>query len=513
VTRPVWGDDPKIVQWVPTWQNRLDGRYPNGLPAPTPGDWQLAEGHYLTAVIPLEIISPQEGLTTGTSARSYYYRCYPGIPWRVPIGVLGGSWPFKYEVLQGPTGLTIGEVYGSTDYGILSWANPTTGQHTITVLVTDQEGTQDSHTWLLTVTTNMAIFVDSKVATSGNGSFSSPFKTIQDFWGSSRNDATYAGYHVYFRAGTYVTHWTWDPEWTNTGSVPWRNHKPPVLLAYPGESVHFDVKEGCFWWADSGQNDAFLRGIRWTGVGYTGTYYNQAFHRFTGCSRMTVFENEFAELAVPGQTGTNPAHLFYGGGTTENNLISHNYFDDLDCGDWNDVELYNPNGMVIEHNFTRSSNAASGARAYYLKDRCRRISIRANTASLTQNSLALGTMDDWTSSSTTPHNAEYSWNNWRTTGDLSIRVGGTSAVFGSIWIRRNTLNGGYVQFASWVTGGPVTFENNVRQYGSTEYLGTFGGTVTGLDTDLSGSSGLVDANNELTATYEANRGTHGHEVV
>jgi hypothetical protein len=64
-----------------------------------------------------------------------------------------------------------------------------------------------------------------------------------------------------------------------------------------------------------------------------------------------------------------------------------------------------------------------------------------------------------------------------------------------------------------VTGGPVTFENNVRQYGSTEYLGTFGGTVTGLDTDLSGSSGLVDANNELTATYEANRGTHGHEVV
>ena len=42
---------------------------------------------------PLEITQPQEGLTT----HSRYYKAYPGIEYKVPIGVFGGLYPFAYE--------------------------------------------------------------------------------------------------------------------------------------------------------------------------------------------------------------------------------------------------------------------------------------------------------------------------------------------------------------------------------------------------------------------------------
>ena len=41
---------------------------------------------------PLEIIQPQEGLNTN----SRYYKAYPGIEYKVPIGVFGGAFPFTY---------------------------------------------------------------------------------------------------------------------------------------------------------------------------------------------------------------------------------------------------------------------------------------------------------------------------------------------------------------------------------------------------------------------------------
>src|SRR5689334_3733291 len=79
--------------------------------------WQLAAGHYETAKIPLEIIAPRAGLTTANR----YYKTYPGIAYRVPVVVLGGAFPFKFELLTAPSGMTIGQYDGDTDYGVINW--------------------------------------------------------------------------------------------------------------------------------------------------------------------------------------------------------------------------------------------------------------------------------------------------------------------------------------------------------------------------------------------------------
>ena len=80
------------------------------------------------ATYPLEIIAPQPGL----DLNSRWYRAYPGLAYRVPVGVFGGAYPFVYSLAEHPEGMTI-----DAHSGVIDWLDPgDAGQaHAVTVEV------------------------------------------------------------------------------------------------------------------------------------------------------------------------------------------------------------------------------------------------------------------------------------------------------------------------------------------------------------------------------------------
>lgn len=316
--------------------------------------YQLQPYHYEKAKIPLEIVAPQEGLTTGTAAPSYYYRCYPGILWRVPINVLGGAWPFHYEIVTGPVGMTIGADVGDTDEAVLEWTNPTTGTHSLSVKITDQRGDTDTHSWSLEVTTSNALFV-STTGNNGNAGTSpaAPFLDMQGWWttgAGARDDATYDNYHVYYRTGTYYTGWDWDTS-NNLGQMKMRS-KPVVHIPYDGEAVVFDTEGdggatytgGSFYLADGPANskdDAFFGEITFQGAcsGNTTTVLDSGTHDGAGNaatlsdSTATWTTNEWVGYTLKNTTDVSQGTVTANDGTTITATLTGGTDDDWDASD------------------------------------------------------------------------------------------------------------------------------------------------------------------------------------
>lgn len=475
--------------------------------------WQLAVGHYETANLALTIVAPHGS----ASAASRYRRAYPGLAYRVPVVVSGGAWPFQYELTTAPTGMTIGETYGSTDYGVISWPSPVAGTYTVAARVTDQQGATATATWTLTVTTASTIFVDATAAPGGTGTIGSPFASIQDFWGSDRNSTTYAGYHVYFKNGTYTTAPNWDSVWyaaggDNTSQIPWRDSKPPVLLAYPGHAPIIDTTLAGFHANTTGAPDMFIGGITFVGMGASSGYGHQATWRLYGnSSRSVFFENTFESQAGPAASGQNPSHVFLDGvsdigivGNTINNLTGASGGSSMFMS-----ETYNTSRVVFEN------NTISGVDQYsiviYPKNGNQTMTIRRNTG-IASNAGRFVRIDTYGASS----DIEICWNNWKSTG-LAVGTGlQTNALSGAIYDYRNTYQAAYSLMETTASGAWNATRNVVVHNGTyTQGYGLSGSAVTITRTELlAATSGLVDSTGALTGTDRTTYlGVRGYEVA
>ena len=223
------------------------------------GGWQLPAGHYEPQKYALEIIQPQQGLTT----TNRYYKAYPdptgalGIEYNVRINVIGGSYPYYFE-LTGPTGMVI-----DSNTGVITWSTPTeTGSpHSIAVDVYDQDQnrvTPVQVAWQLTVTTTGFLFIDAingdTVANGATGTIGNPFKNISDWYGgadqAAESDTTHAGKFLYWRAGTYLSDvYSETPSATRPNQVAGMDNekKPVVWLAYPGDAQPVFNFNDTFW--------------------------------------------------------------------------------------------------------------------------------------------------------------------------------------------------------------------------------------------------------------------------
>lgn len=128
--------------------------------------------------------------TTNCAISAPHRNAYTGESWDYQVGVHGGKWPYKYDLIQAPAGMTIGEtltvssdvlVAGDT-YGRMTWTNPTVGEHTIHVRVTDQLGAIINSTWTMVVGTANWIIVDpvSGNDSTGDGSIGLPYKSFSN---------------------------------------------------------------------------------------------------------------------------------------------------------------------------------------------------------------------------------------------------------------------------------------------------------------------------------------------
>ncbi len=282
--------------------------------------WQLATGHYVPAYIVPIIAHPRPdvdsgGLAGGNPNTWERARLAPdGIPWRIPIAVYGGAWPFEYQVTSGPAGMTIGQHYGDADYGFLSWANPVIGTYTITVQVTTQDfgrtaGSADplgrySVSWTLVVVdhTDSTKFLYLNASTgsdSNNGAYATPWQTLSAILAAGTGTV---GRQLIFRAGTYAMN--------VLSAVLDCTSKSKVWIGYPGESVTIDYSGSWsgtdIWLFFNSGNGAGSGGNSASNLTFSGTPSNWAtinagnnhdqFHIFHYGDRALYYENTFTGL-------------------------------------------------------------------------------------------------------------------------------------------------------------------------------------------------------------------------
>lgn len=473
----------------------------------------------IAANYPLEIIQPQAGLSlTGcaTLPCNRFYRQYPGIEYDVKLAVIGGAYgepsPFSYELLVSPAGMTIDST------GRIRWANPTTSgsPHTVTARATDSEGIQVSVTWTITVTTSGFIFVDAVNGSDANpGTLALPFQTINGWYKSNKFDATYAGYFVYYRAGTYAM----NGELEGTlAYMPLRNNnKPKVHLGYPGETAILNFTAANIY-VYSGTRDVYFDGFdminlhlnnRKKGIEIDPDAQRAYFRRMVGRDVLSA-------------SSSNASFMFLHSGTTSQfAAFLDNTFRNIE-GDYHGILLYTTNKTLIENNLfddvgTGGSFTIKGISPKASTRRCEIRNNRYTAVGPNIKGIYLANQID----NTDDADNEIRFNSIRVTlsGD-NIKVaeineldGATSGVH---HIYRNTFYGRLDFRSIDSTNGPYRLHNNViiNDSGNWECTSCADSSRV-VDTDnLKGvpADNIVDANNNLAPAYSAFLGTHGHQI-
>lgn len=131
----------------------------------------------------LEMIYPRPDTDTHSSARHRVN--YPGQPYIVPVGVMGRGFPYFFELVDAPEGMTIGAFLDfdglswvrRPNYGVVTWYKPVSGTYTFTIRATNTWGEVVSVTTTLVVNTNWNI-LNTKLASNGSGTMNSPYNTL-----------------------------------------------------------------------------------------------------------------------------------------------------------------------------------------------------------------------------------------------------------------------------------------------------------------------------------------------
>jgi hypothetical protein len=472
-----------------------------------PSGWNLAAGHYETAVIPLEIIQPRPSLTVA----SRYYRAYPGLRYRVPIAAIGGAWPYRYELTTAPSGMTIGETYGTADYGEITWANPVTSgsPHAVTVRITDQSGAQQTVSWTITVSTSGYVFVSGTGSDStGTGTLASPYRTLL----AGRTSGADV---MYLMNGSYPTSVLPDTAFNSTMPVIW--------MAYPDHSPAVDFSGRQIYINSS---DFWFEGITMQGVGHWSSYPQRTVEIWGGVNnRAMVYRNNITNTNMfSGVGGNNPSAFFV---TSETSNPLHYAFIRNTCTGLNNlnfVELYENRKTLIE--FNSINNHVGSTSACYFKagnntSGCAEATVRANTG--TGNVSALFQCDN----NGSPQNMELCFNNYESLGagsslypNSGIVLGTFPRSYSNFWSYRNTWRMARHVIASGITGGIATTRDVVLHNGSFtsgwENQSSATITATGIQAGTS-TTGFMDSTGKLLDAYlTANgltRGTRGHEVI
>jgi len=488
---------------------------------PLAASWRLAAGHYVAAKMTPEIIGPSAATEAETdNAWSRYRRCPSAIAYRVPVAVLGGAYPFYYELTTAPSGMAIGAQYGDTDYGIINWSNPTVGDHSIVVKVTDQDGTEVTRSWTLEVidreNTTYFLFCDAANGSdsTGDGSYSDPYQTFLGWYGvtpgatTGSGDITFPGRQVFYRAGTYSTSDVTDP----SGVKFWINpaRKPSVHVAYPGEAVTFDCP---YYWSGM-TGDFCASGINWTGAGVDegGLWRITYIRSDLDPDRNIIFENVFdGEVGTP-DGGSNTSTIMLDNNTSRDVVISHNTFHEPATY----ILVYGVSYSVFQHNTLEPTGSTSEVNGAFLKSTgYDHWSIRANTGfgairPLTFQDGSTGNLTD----------IEICWNSYRmTTANPALnyhQTTGTAGV-GPFWVYRNSFSGsGEIEQmlgGSSLTSPVCTYEKNILQGMTLGTDATFTHTDDGTGTTTNCSGFLNATTNLLEGDGLAYRGTHGAEVA
>lgn len=466
------------------------------------GTYHLSGGYY-----DLEIIQPIAGLDT----KNRFYKAYPGLEFNVRLAVIGGYFPYEFELTTAPAGMSI------DGRGEITWSSPTESgsPHSITAVVTDANGDSTSVSWTLTVTTSGFRFIDAvngtSAASGGNGSIGNPWRSMIDFYGGTtnadKNTDTYADEFLYWRAGTYQMDAHREDSDRRTPFV--NDNKPQVWLAYPGETAVIDLANA-YISVYAGGDNLYIDGIefnvnsnvRGMGIVVVGSADN-----------VTMRKNTFYGI-TNGFSGGNNALVFIGSDSTN----GYNWaFQDNTMSGVNEgygILGYAAQKVLIENNqYSSISPHPVGP-----KESTGRWVVR---------------QDEFSSNSGNSISLQYSDTGALLSGDIEILYNLVNNGGGKVRINSNFTDNGlpvYTYRNTFVcevevnnaetTNGPFSFTENViinetAHPEKIERVAIADASRVIVTDNLTGASAgsIVDGNGELTASYSEFIGTRGHVIA
>ena len=473
----------------------------------------LPQGNFVPPKMPMNPVYPRPDSETQPHARHRW--AHPDFRYEIPIGVQGGAWPFKYEIVNSPSGATIGKYYGDPDYGVLKWtpANGDSGTKTFTIRVTDQELNTIDLTWKTTIDANKFVFLDANAVSTGSGTISDPLKSFSDWYKGDASDATYQNKIIVFRAGNYAL--AGDPDTTDSnkdGNAYMTPSKTPSLIGYPSELPVIDCSTGKFFFI-TGLPDIFVAGLTFENA--RSDVKNSHFFWLSGQdSRLTFWNNTFYNIGTGFEGSDNPSPLFFSNTEVLKHyyLVKGNTFDTVLTRGSNGSlsDMYVVSDVLIEENTVQNCDAEYG---FWAKATHENVTIRANKI-LTNNTtggITFGLWSPW--GGTVHHNHEACWNVIKVTTGWTIRISQEEDLASTNnHVYRNTFIGGEVSIRFNPTE-PYHLDANVAEITNPTILN--GSNVSTTIPNLVGSlnAGLVDNNGILANQFRLDYlGQIGYEV-
>lgn len=464
----------------------------------------IAPAQIYAANYPLEIIQPRAGLST----TNRFYKAFPGLEYNVRMAVIGGAYPFQYSLTTAPSGMTINK-----ESGEISWPNPTASAtpYNVAARVLDSEGTAQTVSWTILVTTSGFKFIDAvngKLASQGGtGSISNPWKSLVDMYQgtdyASKRANSYAGEFLYFKNGTYPTSDLYLEDTYYSPIV--EDKKPQVWLAYPGNSPVINVISTIYIY--SGGSNLYFDGLTFTARNSTRKI---GIRIASGASNVTFRRNTFDGENMVGTTGSNAALLFIENDGKGNFWSIQDNIGQNVTGDGYWLLGYSANKVLVENNtITNISGHSIGPKLNISNWHIRGNRITEGIGN------GINVMYYATSS-----DIDISYNFVKMTSGYGIQLNQENVATGSsVYVYRNTIQGDVRVSTVTSTNGPFTIYKNVFVNNTTGDKISKTNIIYAnrliINDNLAGvpTGSIIDSSGNLTSQYSNYVGTHGYQTT
>ena len=509
----------------------LDGVLAGGnIPIPDTTDTDyLFNSMYLPSSSPLVMKAYYPEVVKSKYTVQNYNNAYPGLEWSQLFEVLGGNGPIIYEIVQAPSGMTIGSkltrdtITGyfvpDSNYSILRWNNPVAGRYRVAIRATDQIGQKVHWIWDLFVGTANHFFMDIAASGTGLGTSPSNYASYANTFLGSVTTSPAQGKVLHIKGSTYPS---------TTERIYSNQYMSSSWVAMPAENPIFrsKVKVTSDNWYFNG---IVFQAINTDQFGIIGSDI--------GVNNFSVVGCLFDECTVSGITNNQSCIGFTRAGEEagrENIVVSNCEF--KNSPDLHGFDYY----RIKDHKFSRNKLTITNGSTLltrswiFPKQEVYNSDIEYNTANIPSvsggtvsvaqlyNSVVGG------SPNSSPMVINFRNNYINVGGGVALQLqqdeGTTSnTVNFDNYVTRNTIVGGGIQIAHWVSDGKpnrrIFMESNIIQNADGGAYIRDGGVTPPVNTtdwlfesgiNKKGTSGLVDSDGHLINTTD--RGKTGHGI-
>lgn len=338
-------------------------------------------------LVDMALVHPRPDAETGNHAQ--HRNAYPGIAWSTHVVIMGGAYPFRFELLQAPAGMTIGNDSGA-NYGVIHWPDPQVGSYTVRARVFDQDRYRSASasqpldlSFTLTVSANRFVFIDPIHGQDSNpGTLQAPLRRIAALHQGDSNQALFSGKNVYLRAGTHPL----DGMSTNFNNYAMFEGKAPnVFIGYPGETAVLSLYQGSF--RGRTATDFMLKDLTIEHANADGV--DQRYFAGVEAQQRNSFHRVvFRDYKMGTTEGENPSMVFYysgGAGSSPHQHVSFHHCE-FTGGMGAISTTYGVEHFSFQHNrlhhlnTTGNYSPTNGWGLLYFKDSTRDVDVRANHA-------------------------------------------------------------------------------------------------------------------------------------